>query len=286
MGGWIESAMRQFFAMVLAVNLASASSMSSPTLTSVDTLEERTQKAEMLLMAHGFEAEAAVLRESSNRGHGRELGQAVAAANDCADKNKDCSQSWVDDNRCKKDFYWRGQCPKKCKTCQESDQRRRKSTDARRRTSDDRRRRSTASDVFVKNQPSDSPIKSSTSKCVDFYKNNDKGPEKYGTEAASMYWKNQAFVKRTMKAPDRNYHIGYKQGCTVVKDNDLGHTYHMCGCYEQWCPAWLFYGSKPNNAKSKCFSAKGIFGCILAGKYVHDCKPTNGGHAFTEQMVF
>ena len=56
-----------FFALLTSVNLATASGMLSPTLTSVDTVEERAQKAEMLLVAHGFEAEAAMLGESSSR---------------------------------------------------------------------------------------------------------------------------------------------------------------------------------------------------------------------------
>lgn len=56
-----------FFALLISVNLATASGMLSPTLTSVDTVEEPAQKAEMLLVAHKYEAEAAMLGESSSR---------------------------------------------------------------------------------------------------------------------------------------------------------------------------------------------------------------------------
>merc|ERR1711957_907358 len=105
------------------------------------------------------------------RGHGRELG-AIAAANDCADKHWQCSESWVDDNKCNSDQYWKGQCPKKCKTCQ--------ATATAATTSDGRRRKGetlnslisesqeTTAVFYVENQPHDSPIRSYTSKCVGF----------------------------------------------------------------------------------------------------------------------
>lgn len=126
------------------------------------------------------------------------------------------------------------------------------------------------------NQPKGSPLSTSSSQCVKWYKEH--GPVKHGGKLkATNYFKKSGLTKRTLDKGNpidgTGWAVRFKHGCSRVV-NGAGTRFKICGCDETWCPMRSNVIGRPDDrdiGRTTCFSSKAIFGCFEGESYLVDC---------------
>ena len=131
-----------------------------------------------------------------------------------------------------------------------------------------------------------SPINDGTSYCRKWW-HSSTGPGTIGDRASSVFYESREQQKRTEHSKGMNgYAVGMKEGCTTAF-HAPSTIYHICGCYEMWCPIKNHYQGRKDDWRKRCFSQRNIAGCFKNDRWNRKCFHETGWIGpYWEQMLF